>query len=424
MLESGKAIGVFLRRTPKSIRLLLTILVILTCVLGSIVIFARIWEGNADTGTSQVLTEVEYLNTTRIYHTKWTIICEYYFPFTTVSREPNITKWLLSYVLVDNVRNYRYTSREFVNNSLESLRKENITIGSVESEWTYGEKDVRHPEKEINAAHFPDYVIYPMAKSTITIDWSYEISQSDDMPPYVRYELSYIDIRAERGYDWIALEVDRLLRPIVGIFPDDVRSLATQVVYYSFIVLFGFVFCSFLFRKKSDLKQAYKYLIKGKIDKTEDLSKNLKILTYRPKLLGGFTRIVCGLSIILFRNSINSQIKNLKNKNALEGSEDIDKQLSHYADDSDNKLSDLIPEQKTVLLALGFLTSVGISFSWNIGAVAPFLYSLGLFYVLLNLGSSFYLLRASKKDAIWIVIVLIGVILVSLSPQILQLLRG
>jgi len=102
----------------------------------------------------------------------------------------------------------------------------------------------------------------------------------------------------------------------------------------------------------------------------------------------------------------------------------VEKLLSEYSEDSDTKLSDFIPEQKSVIVILGFLASVGISFSWNIGAALPFLYSLGIFYVFLNLGSSLYLVKISKKDIFWIVIAVISVIFATMIPQVLKLLRG
>jgi hypothetical protein len=62
-----------------------------------------------------------------------------------------------------------------------------------------------------------------------------------------------------------------------------------------------------------------------------------------------------GLSFIVFRISVNNQIKSLKNKSSLEGKEDIEKLLSEYSEDSDTMLSDFIPEQKTVIVILGSL---------------------------------------------------------------------
>jgi hypothetical protein len=279
MLNYKKASVALLKRKIKPLLFVISVIVVLSCILGSFILFTRIWEGNADTWSQQTSTEVEFLDTGRIYHMKTTLIVEYYFPLTMIQTIPSITKINYTWTVANNGLIFvRATASENITNNLDSLRNENITIESIEGTTTYGETEVRPPEKATNYGRFPFFSTYPMAKSTVTIKWSYETTQSDDMPPSTKYELRYNKVD-EHGFDWITPQVDNFFNPIVRIFPAQSRVLVAPITYDLILVLFGFVLCVILLRNKLDFKEAHKYLIKGEIEKPEDLCKKLKILT-------------------------------------------------------------------------------------------------------------------------------------------------
>jgi hypothetical protein len=420
-----------LRYKRKSIQAL----VLVFLALASLLMFIGLWEENSNKQQIHTDVEIEHIdqgkqNETRIYHIQTIVIFENYFPFYSNNYQPVLTKYFTSYYSNPSSHLVTTPPPEEISFSLRNWNEAtNITVESIERTYTYGEEEVKPPVKETGGS-FNYLAPVAMAKNTYTIKWNYVISAhsiDDNQSSLSGYQLRYDPIY-NTGLN-IKSTFNYLLNPISTGLPLGIGMLIPPLIFDLLIVLLGFTFSWFIFRKKSDLKNAYKVISKeanlqeNKAD-TKELSGHLRVLRYAPTLLGSLTRIIFGLSILLFKNSINGKVKRLLNKSSLQGEEDAKAPFAKYLEDSDTGLSELIPEQKTILLVIGFLASVGISFSWNIGAATPFLYSVGLFYLFINLGGALYLLKGSSKEIVLIVVVILVLILATLIPQILEVLRN
>ena len=382
-------------------------------IIVSLFLFTALWEKNAIQPKFSVSNvETENTNSGKIYHIISKADIELYFPNSRNNFQPNITKIgrPYNYVLRPNLGE--------ITNTETSLKNEHIKVESYEATYWYGNEEIYSPIKETNLTYFPTLPAYPMTKNSYIIKWSYEIPENES--GHLRsIELNY----------WTGTLGPNLMRSFNSLFPQDTNELIISIIFYLLITTLGLGYSAFLFRKQQDLKTANKYFYKDFNSEqnscnSEKLSTNLRILTFTPNLFGSATRIIFGLSILLFKSRMNSQIKNLQNRSALRCDRDVEGAFAKYLENSDSKLSDLIPEQKTLMLALGFFASVGISFSWNFGAMTPLLFSLALFYVFLNLGSTIYLLRESRSDQTWILVVIFGLVFALLLPQIIETLRN
>jgi hypothetical protein len=76
----------------------------------------------------------------------------------------------------------------------------------------------------------------------------------------------------------------------------------------------------------------------------------------------------------------------------------FEQEFKDNTESGESKVTDLIPENKTILALVGILTTVGVSLSFNLAAIAPVLLSIGAFYVFLNIGSTFYLFNGKSRD--------------------------
>jgi hypothetical protein len=415
--ESSKLIR---KKTFSYFRKSILTAIILVLLLTSVYLFAVYWDNNAFHGEVNRQYTRQSINGAYLFSITHTVVFENYFPFRADA---------YNFTISSSSSHRRAIS---IPNEPESLKAWNLTIESAEFSAKYGESDVADPAKMLNPDTFPPFRTVPMARNVLTIKYSYETNDSSSLI------LLYFDRNNETGLRLnsqakILFEQTPLYKMIIHLTPfwRNLSSLLWPAFLCLFIVAAGLFFSWFLFRKNGDLRESYKYLVKvsesenGQLNlDSEKLSKSLRIFTHSPNLLGSFHRIFFGLSLLLFKNSTNRRIKTLRSKCALHCKEELDATLSQYLDNGDSKLADLIPEQRTILLIAGFLTSVGISFSWNAGAAIPFVLSAGLFYVFLNLGASFYLVKSSKYELLWIITVLALVILATLFPQILDLLNS
>jgi hypothetical protein len=377
-----------------------------------------LWEKNAiQTKIAILNVEIENTNSSKIYHITTQADIELYFPLAANNYQSNIT------IIRDS---YRTSSGEIVHPPPQKVLDTEaglasapvkIKVESFEGRYYYGTEEINSPVKEVNPSFFTSLRAFPMTKSSYIIKWSYEIPEINN-ERITKVELNY----------WTGTLGPNLMRPFSSLFSQDGNGLTSDIIFYLSITAAGFALASLIFRKQFDLKRAGNYFLKDfnsekNKNSTQQISSNLKILECSPNLIGGFTRIIFGLSILLFKSRMNYQIKKLQIRSALKDDKETEGVLATYLATSDTKLADLIPEQKTILLILGFLASVGISFSWNLGAMTPLLYSLALFYVFLNLGSSLYLLKESTTDQIWILIFIFGLIFALVLPQIIEMLR-
>ncbi len=256
--------------------------------------------------------------------------------------------------------------------------------------------------------NFYEIETFPMAKTIITYDWEYNITYSAS---------DYYSIN-------LIPEEDNLGKlPVFSI--DMATKISSKFADFFYCLIFigaGLVLSWSFFRRNSQLKNAYKYMTRDFPKRPEKLQPSLNLLCGFHNELGNIEGIMLGLSIIFFRISVSNWCKKHLNNSDFH-TEEEKQQLSKFIKESDVGLSDLVPNLRYVLVGLGFFASVGISFSWNVAALAPFLLSVAAVYLFLNLGSTLYLLRDSRKDQIWILVILAVVFLVLLLPNIIDTLR-
>lgn len=404
-----------------SYRFLIIVIFAFLLAIGSGLIFVASWESRTSIRTPiETQTEFKYfLNGTILVQESTTLVVENYFPFRARTYNPELKK------------TFPNGTQVYISNDAESLKKENITIKVMEYSVKYGEQELFPPLKEVNPPIFISIGTVGLSKNIISVKWSYQINETLlDGRPAVSYSLGFRSILSEDGFSvYNLIKQFFLFEPINEPFFD--------IVFYLFFIGAGFAFSWIFFRNKSDLYTAYNYLttefkpelieyshpVKEK-KILSSLSKNLRILAYSTNNLNAKgLGILFGLSILLFKISINTWFKKHHNTCLLHEIEPFEKELEKYAKNLDTKISNLIPQSRTITIAIAFLASVGISFKWNVGAAVPFLYSLGLFYVFLNLGSTLYLVRKSKKDIIWVIVAILLIFLVVFSPEILFRIR-
>jgi hypothetical protein len=77
-----------------------------------------------------------------------------------------------------------------------------------------------------------------------------------------------------------------------------------------------------------------------------------------------------------------------------------------------------------VTLILGFLASVGITFSWNVGVLGPFILALGLAYLYFNLGFLTYLVKKSNRELVTVIFAFLFIALVTVIPKLIIIARS
>lgn len=147
-----------------------------------------------------------------------------------------------------------------------------------------------------------------------------------------------------------------------------------------------------------------------------------------PKKVKRQWKLLFGLSIFVVKAMINNSFKeheeNINSyKIAPYKRNSLSKIFAKSKKQTFEKIADTLPELKTILVVVGALASVGITFSFNIGATAAFLYSLAMFYFFFNLGSIFQFVIKSRKDRYWTIGAIALAIFVVLLPEIINTLR-
>ena len=399
----------------------LVILILFSLFVGILILFAVSWKDQALNQYQKSKMDVQFLNGSRIVNMTSTVIVENYFPFSSPT--------IFTRVFERTLRAGTEEKWVEIRNDPEELTAKNITIKSIVVNLTYGNEEIRPPLKENNPDRFLNIKILGMSKATIIIDWSYEMNEPNAGEGWSNILLVFTDDR-----DQVTLYSGGEALPWV------ISGMFWRILSYLFFVASGFVFSWFAFRekesekenKKKELYEAFSDLAKFNPEDNRNVKKSLpslKKLIEFPNQIGGFKRIVFGLSILLFKTIINSKCK--KHQERLDSYTKIiphlktalEKTLSKYSKQSFKEIPDLLPELKTIIIGIGFLASIGISFSWNFGAAAPFLMSLALLYFFLNIGSTFYFVGKSPTDRMWIIFILLLAIFVLALPTIISILR-
>jgi len=347
-----------------------------------------------------------------LFVTNTTFVIENYFPFQNYGFDIKLQKQIYS-------RNSDGTLNEEWEPDLDpseaTLTAENINISSWDKIATYGSIEISS-EHYINPIELTGFNSVALSKTIVTFNWTYEKPEG--------FEGSYYFFTV-KAYEWGTspfYPYIQWMRNFYHTFP------LNEIGYHLFSIAVGFFFGWFALRKKSEVKEAYRYLSTSfNAGEQEPLGvkllTSLKNLRYFPNQMGALGKIVFGPSIFLFRIYINNLISERKKESAFYGKKSVVKAFSLYPEDKISKIQDFVPELRTVVLVLGFLTSIGLSFSWNLDALTPLIYSLGLFYVFINIGATIYLVGKSKKDLIWIIISIVTVILALYFQEIINSLR-
>lgn len=365
-------------------------LLIAVMVLGflcSSFLFMAYWETNSTNQNLQTIPTNEYANGTLVTSNKMTLTIENYVP------------WLAKTILFDVYRDtYLPNSSTPKTERVYNLTAENITIQQMTWTVTYGESTLGSPVTFSNPPTLTGFSIPRMSKSTITIDWKYNTTQPHFNSSQITYGLGF-SLTPRSGFS-----LSSLLQPILRVVPYDFQPLLLSFIFFLPCTLTGFISAMYALRNKPVVKNAYHYLRDfdsndpESDDNIKKLKKNINALKYGPNLLGSVPRLFLGLSLLIFKLRVSALCKYQDAKCTIETNDKFEKEFSTNIEAKESKVSDLIPENKTILALIGILTSVGVSLSFNLGAIAPVLLSIGAFYVFLNIGSTFYLFGGKSKD--------------------------
>jgi hypothetical protein len=306
-------------------------------------------------------------------------------------------------------------------NATWRLKEANICINSYDIEYTYADQilDYPHSMTEVNPYGLRSFSVYSMSKTIVTLDWTYPTNKS-----FPSYDFDY------NYSQWVNQNVPVFVNGFFVSLVNGTRDLfyylPTPILFLLFSLSLGYVLSSFLLRNKGEIKQSFKYLAKLKAKETEDnesLSNQLKTLKYFPNQMSILYRLFFGFSVLLFKNSINSMCKRQTSECDFLKKSQLAKTFSNHQEENKLQLQDFLPELRYIIAGVGLLATIGISFSWNVGAILPFVYSIGLFYILLNIGGVIHLVGNLKKEILWILPLLIIILIVLESPWIIDYLR-
>ena len=386
-------------------------------------VFVVVWENEAYKINVRILKdESKFLNFTTTMNNMTTAVnVQNYFPLRGTKIETHIEKRTGSEV-------------ENIENNQASFEEANIIISSYTTKLTYGDKELYPPSTVNNPMNFPILTSFGMCNATLIVNWSYISSLTSTNNATATNQTEHGTLYLPR----IAL----LFQVEPGWLPSGIANTVWLVCFFLIFALCGGLFSWFYFEKvdgqKLNLMVAYGDLAelptalaaaKANSDREENLKENLGKLMSFPNQAGFFKRLVFGLSFFILRIMINNNWKKHKDKIGSYVNKVPYRQkayetiLAKYSEQSLGKIEDSLPELKSIVAAIGFLAAVGITFSWNLGAAAPFVYSLVLSYFFFDLGSTFYFVGKSRKDLFWIGAVLTAAIIVVSFPSIISLLQ-
>lgn len=399
--------------------------------LACLVVFYNVWYNVAYNVDSKTKKEVQNQEGMRITNLTSTVTVTNYFPLRTSTISPKIFK------ITRTPEGNR--ARNEIDNNNESLTEEKITIHSFTWEAKYGDEEVRPQYKENNLIVFPGVITSGMTNTTVILNWSYAVPE---------YKSGANQSHISLDFEVIENEVDFLgydLRFLTFEFSDpgpigDVASLFWYGFSYLFFVVSGVVFSCVVFKffvKDIKIVEAFDHLTKfdsqvkkgETIEVNKEIEGNLKKIIDFPNQICSLGRLVFGLSILILKIIVNIICKKHNERIDSYGKiypykkKRLKKIFSKYSKQSFEKLWDFLPEFRTITVFIGILTAVGISFSFNVGAAAPFVYSVVLFYFFFNIGSTFYFVQKSKINIIWPILILLAGILVVSAPTIIEMLR-
>ena len=295
---------------------------------------------------------------------------------------------------------------------VRDIAAENISIEQITWEITYGDNNEKTPETFIHPSDLVSLYLPRMSKNNITIEYKYNTTENN-LDPQVSYGIS-VSIRPRDG-----VVISSMFQPVLNLFPYTAQGLILGILFFLSCTLTGFISAIYVFKPlkamKPSLNVRKSYHDIRTFDTTsvahegnvDGLKKNICSVKNGPSILGSLSRLVLGLSLLIFKMRVSSICKSKYAKCNLESNDAYGKEFNANIDVAEKSISDLIPEKQTILAIVGILTAVGVSLSFNLGAVAPVLLSIGAFYVFLNIGSTFYLFSEKLRDILWPIVFLL-----------------
>ena len=379
---------------------------------GSLKFFNDVWQEQAFKIDRKTQTEVQLQNGIATVVNNSTLIVENYYPLHNFTAYPIIYERNSTHIIWQS----NYTQ--------QNLAALNIIIDSYVIKTAYGENELYPPYKSINSTAFPVVETAGMTKTSLIINWRYNKTEAETVQEEKSYALLYtgspnatiIRISPEEG----------LSREIV--------SILEGAIPYLFFITSGFAFSWYAFGK-GELMKDYAVLSKfpkayreAKNAEKKEMETSLKNIISFPKKVGRGWRLIFGLSIFVVKAIVNNSCKEHDEsigsyKIAAFRRKSLSDIFSKYKKQTFEKIEDTLPEIKTILIVVGFLASIGISFSFNVGAAGAFVYSLALFYFFFNLGSIFQCIIKSNKDRYWTIAAILLAIFAIILPEIINILR-
>ena len=203
-------------------------------------------------------------------------------------------------------------------------------------------------------------------------------------------------------------------------FPTDI------VIPVISFTLAGYAFAWIISKRIKPLSKAFYYLTqleRGHPKSDACLEEALKELAYGTNLLSYGLSVALAPMISLFKIIVRNKITELAYKSKLM-SLGWEKPLEKFLENKATKPASTLFELRSVALIIGFLTSVGLTFKWNIGAIRPFIFAFGLTYILCNLGFLAFMVRRSRKDLFTLLFIIFVVVLVTWIPTVIIIFRG
>jgi hypothetical protein len=370
----------------------------------SLFVFSDFWEDNATNISEITNVDAKIVDGMQTIMVDTTFVVENYFPGKNMTLYPKIC---------DRSIGNSDLPHEIPNKN-QTLKDLNIIINSFSVKSKYGDESIEPDYRFQNPTKFYELIIPSLSKTTITYDWNYNNTESIEIKDAVRFFLTYSE--TESPIAFVSGEENLL---------NSLKGLTNYLMPYLIFAISGLFFAYIIFvywnseitdatitllefQSKSDAKPNG-----NKSPLQDEIIKNVETLTNFPNNNSIITRLMFGLGIFIFEYVINNKLTKFHEKIssfniAPYKKEKLEKSLLEHSTQSFKDFLDFIPELKTIsLIIVGFVTSVGISFSWNIGAVLPLLYSAAIYYLFINLGSVILLLHRSTKHILWIIGILI-----------------
>jgi hypothetical protein len=397
------------KKKPKlnSYNVLLSLAVILSTVV-AVMFGYDIWRDRAYNVVQRPQSKIIVQNGHMVRVCNYTYTVENYFPFHNLNVYPTIF-----------VRDSTGIKDRYNRPTSEELTKLEIRIDSFEWKTSYGDEELIPPLTLIKPTTFTSVKTMGLAKSTLNINWRYNYTGGRDP---ITLTLGYSS--DPKGPQVVSDDSKMVIRVIL-----------LEFLQYSFLIISGFLFSFYAFQS-GKLMNDYGVLSKFPEDyleawpsEMEELKKSLGNIIGFPKKVDRFRRLVFGMSIFVVKGLVNEKCKDL--------SESIQsvKEIAPYRRNSlsqlftkgkkstFDKIKDTLPELRTIGIVATALVGVGVSFSFNVAATAPFLYTVALLYFLINLGSILQFVAKSKGDTFWTILATMLAIGITLLPEIINLTR-